>query len=252
MEMEKLAKNSSGAGGIHSGHRQRVWREFAQNGIDENAPPHKVLELILFFTIPRKDTNELAHIVLERFGGSFANVMEASVEQLMEASVTDNKEIPRITEYTASHIKLMLEIVKYYYASKAKQEKPLFNRATASEYMVKKLMHERVEKAYLLCLDCANRFLDCQKLAEGDEISVALSPRKIIEIINKIGATRVLLAHNHPRGLAFPSKADIQVTSQISSALSGINVVFLDHIIVSDNDYVSLYDSKEYGFLFKM
>lgn len=250
--MNSLAEKKSSKSTMHAGHRQRVWREFTQNGIDENTPPHKVLELILFFTIPRKDTNELAHIVLERFGGSFANVMEASVEQLMEASVTDNKDIPKISEYTASHIKLMLEIVKYYYSAKAKHEKQLFNRVTASDYLVKKLMHERVEMAYLLCLDSANRFLACPKLSEGDELAVDLSPRKLIETVNKIGATRVILAHNHPRGLAFPSKADIKVTSQIAAALSGINVVFLDHIIVSDNDYVSLYDSKEYGFLFKI
>lgn len=252
MELKKLAKNSNGISGLHNGHRQRVWREFTKNGIDDNTPPHKVLELILFFTIPRKDTNELAHIVLEKFGGSFANVMEATVEQLMEASVTDNKDIPQITEYTASHIKLILEIVKYYQASKSKQEKPLFNRATASEYLVKKLMHERVEKAYILCLDSANRFLDCPKIAEGDEVSVALSPRKLIDIVNKLGATKVLIAHNHPRGIAVPSKADIKFTSQIAPALSGMNVVFLDHIIVADDDYVSLYDSEQYRILFQL
>jgi len=247
-----LSKNLSSTSGIHDGHRQRVWQEFTKNGIDENTSPHKVLELILFFTIPRKDTNKLAHIVLKRFGGSFANVMEASVEQLMEASITDDKEIPRISEYTASHIKLMLEIVKYYYSSKSKQEKQLFNRITASQYLTKKLMAERVEKAYLLCLDSANRYLACPLLSEGDEVAVDLSPRKLIETVTKIGATKVLLAHNHPRGVALPSKADIRVTSQIAPALSGINVVFMDHIIVADNDYVSLYDSEQYGFIFKM
>ena len=246
-----MAQKKSVTGSSHNGHRQRVWKEFVENGIGENTPPHKVLELILFFTIPRKDTNALAHIVLERLGG-FANVMEASVEQLMEASVTDNKEIPRITEYTASHIKLMLEIVKYYYSSKAKQEKQLFSRYTASVYLTKKLMNERVEKAYLLCLDNANRYLACPLIAEGDEVAVELSPRKLIETVNKIGATKVLLAHNHPRGLALPSPSDIKITSQISAALSSINVVFMDHIIVADDDYVSLCDSEKYGFIFNM
>ena len=246
-----MSKNNSGVGGVHDGHRQRVWREFTKNGIDENTPPHKVLELILFFTIPRKDTNELAHVVLQRLGG-FANVMEASVEQLMEASITDNKDIPKISEYTASHIKLMLEIVKYYHSSKAKEEKQLFNRHTASKYLTNLLMHERVEMAYLFCLDHGNRFLGCPKIAEGDELSVALSPRKLIEIVTKIGATKVILAHNHPRGLGLPSRADIKVTAQISPALSGINVDFLDHIIVYENDYVSLRDSNDYGFLFKL
>lgn len=246
-----MADKKSGVGAVHDGHRQRVWREFTQNGIDENTPPHKVLELILFFTIPRKDTNGLAHIVLQRLGG-FANVMEASVEQLMEASITDDKNIPRITEYTASHIKLMLEIVKYYYTSKVKQEKQLFDRFMASDFLTKKLMNERVEMAYLLCLDNANRFLACPKISEGDELAVSLSPRRMIETVNKIGATKVLLAHNHPRGVALPSNEDIKVTSQLASAFSSINVTFIDHIIVADHDYVSLYDSADYGFLFKI
>lgn len=247
-----MADKKSGPSGLHEGHRQRVWREFTKNGIDENTPPHKVLELIFFFTIPRRDTNGLAHIILQRFGGSFANVMEASVEQLMEASITDNKDIPRISEYTASHIKLMLEIVKYYYSSKAKQEKQLFNRVTAADYLFKKLMNERVEMAYLFCLDCADRFLACPKLSEGDEVSVGLSPRKVLETITKVGATKVILAHNHPRGVALPSPEDIKLTAQIAPAISGINVVFMDHIIVADNDYVSLRDSKDYGFLFSL
>ena len=174
------------------------------------------------------------------------------MEQLMEASITDNKDIPRISEYTASHIKLMLEIVKYYYSSKAKQEKQLFNRVTAADYLFKKLMNERVEMAYLFCLDCADRFLACPKLSEGDEVSVGLSPRKVLETITKVGATKVILAHNHPRGVALPSPEDIKLTAQIAPAISGINVVFMDHIIVADNDYVSLRDSKDYGFLFSL
>ena len=235
---------------IHKGHRKRVWRELTRTGIDESTPPHKVLELMLFFTIPRKDTNELAHIVLDHFGNSFSRLMEASVEEIMEASQTDCKNIPKITEYTASHIKLILDFAKYYYHSKAAEERRLFGRMEATDFLVKKLMDTRVEAAYLLCLDNVGRFLDCSKIGEGSELAVALSSKHLFDKISKIGATQVIIAHNHPKGVALPSTADIESTNRINQALRAMGVKLLDHIIVADNDYVSLHDSANYNYLF--
>lgn len=247
-----MAKEKNSVSDIHKGHRQRVWRELTKMGIDENTPAHKVLELILFFTIPRKDTNELAHIVLNYFDNSFAKVMEASVEELMASSVTDNKDIPKISEYTASHIKLILEIAKYYYTVKSAEEKTLMNKVEASQFLLKKLVDVNIETVYLLCLDNASRFLACPKIAEGDEFAVAISPRQLVKKVTQIGATKVVIAHNHPRGAALPSAEDINVTKQVAVALSGIGARLVDHIIVADNDFVSLCDSAEYGFIFRI
>ncbi len=245
--MEEKEKKLSN---IHKGHRKRVWQELIRNGIDENTPAYKVLELMLFFTIPRKDTNELAHVVLDHFGNSFSSLMEASVEELMEASKTDSKDIPKISEYTASHIKLILDFAKYYETAKATEKRLIFSRNEASDFLYRKLMDTRVEAAYVLCLDNANRFLACPKIGEGNELAVALSSKKLFERITKVGATRVLLAHNHPKGVALPSPADLKVTSQLNLALRAMGVKLLDHIIVSDDDYVSLHDSPEYNYLF--
>ena len=238
--MEKSEKTS----GIHNGHRQRVWREFARSGINENTPPHKVLELLLFFTIPRKDTNELAHILLNHFGDSFSNVMEASVEQL--------KEVPGITEYTASHIKFILEFAKYYESDKINGKPHILDRKSGSEFLVKKFMGATVEKSYLLCLDSTFKYLACPQISEGDEISVALSTRSIAEQITKTGATQVLLAHNHPRGFSVPSVQDIKTTSRIATMLSSLKVTFLVHIIVSSGEYVSIRDSKGCDYMFDL
>ena len=227
----------------HEGHRKRVWQEISRLGFDEEAYDHKVLELILFFTIPRKDTNQLAHELLEHFNDSFTEVMEASVEQLME--------VPGIGEYTAVHIKTMLDIARFYQLRKAREKKYIFTTAGASKVMVRMLTDARVETAYLLCLDNANRYIACPKLAEGDEVAVGVSTRKIVETVTKTGATRVLLAHNHPRGVAIPSISDIAITSQLVQALSGMNAVLIDHIIVAENDYVSLRLSKEYEYIFQ-
>lgn len=237
---------------IHKGHRQRVLKAFTETGLTEDVRPHKVLEMILFFTIPRKDTNELAYIVWEYFGRSFAKVMEASVEELMAASQTDRKDIPKISEYTAMHIKSILEIAKYYYTEKAKEEKWVLNRKEASVFLFKNLVDKNVETAYMLCLDNLNRFLACPKISEGDEFSVSFSPRQIVKRITQIGATKILIAHNHPRGTALPSDLDIIATKKLAIAISGIGAKLIDHIIVADKDFVSIRDSSEYEFLFKL
>ena len=237
---------------IHSGHRERLRDEFIQMGIGNDVPPHKVLELILFFTIPRKDTNELAHIVLNYFNNSFPKVMEASIEELVASSKNAPPGVPKITRYTAEHIKLILDIAQYYYGQKAKEEKWLLTKAEASTFLLKNLVNKTVETAYMLCLDNANRFLTCQKIPEGDEFAVSISARQLVKKATQIGATKVLLAHNHPRGVALPSPADIAVTKQIYFALSGIDVKLLDHIIIADNEYVSLSDSAEYSYIFEL
>lgn len=245
-----MEQKSTKAGDLHKGHRQRVWKELIKTGIDENTPPHKVLELMLFFTIQRKDTNVLAHVVLDHFGNSFSRLMDASVEELMEASKTDLKNVPKITEYTASHLKLILEFAKFYYSAKVKEEKRIFSIVESNDFLAKKLYGVRVESAYVLCLDNANRFLACPKIAEGSELTVALSSKKLVEKITQTGATRVILAHNHPRGTSLPSNADLQVTQQIKNTLLVMGIELMDHIIVSDNDYVSLRSSAKYNFLF--
>lgn len=236
-----MAEKKEGISGIHNGHRQRVWKELTKTNINENIPPHKVLELILFFTIPRKDTNELAHLLIDTFG-TFGGVMDATIEQL--------KTVPGITEYTASHIKLILEFAKYYESSKMNDNPIIFNQKTCEDFLLKKFMGARVETTYLLCLDNLNRFISCQKLSEGDEISVGISVRQIVEICTREGATKTVLAHNHPRGSALPSQEDITLTYRIRTALSCIDIDLIDHIIYTCDDHISMRCSEKYKHLF--
>lgn len=237
---------------LHKGHRKRVLKSFMEHGIDEKTDPHKILEMILFFTIPRKDTNELAHLVLNYFDNSFTRVMEASVEELIASSKTDRKDIPKISEYTATHIKLLLEIAKFYYTEKVREERRFLSRYDAAEILYKKLAGVEVETVYLLCLDKANRFMACQKICEGDEFSVIISARQLIKKITQIGATKVLIAHNHPKGVAFPSSDDLDTTKRIIVALNSIGAKLIDHVIVAENDYVSLKSSEEYKYIFEL
>lgn len=251
MESSKETKGKK-KDNIHAGHRKRVLKNFMKFGIDENSDPHKVLEMMLFFTIPRKDTNDLAHIVLNYFDNSFVNVMEASVEELIASTENADKNIPKISEYTANHLKLILEIAKFYYTEKAREEKRVFSRYMASNFLLKKLVNESVEAVYMLCLDNANRFMACSKIGGGDEFSVMVSTRQLVKKVTQIGASKVLIAHNHPRGVAFPSKEDINTTKSIAIALSSIGAKLIDHIIVAENDYVSMYDSADYKYIFML
>ncbi len=224
----------------HKGHRDRVKKQFLAEGFSENTPPHKLLEMLLFYCIPQKDTNELAHTLLAEFG-SFKGVLDAPVRELVK--------FPGITENSVCLLKLIMPAARLYCNSEMEKEN-FANLSAAAEYLASKFVGRTIEAVFLLCLDNRGRMLACTKLSEGDEISVGVTARMVVEEVLKNKATAVMLAHNHPKGFALPSPADIRRTTEISTALFHIGVNFLDHIIVADNDYVSLAQSKEYKFLF--
>lgn len=227
---------------LHTGHRKRLKEKFLSNGFSDTTPPHEVLELLLCFSIPRKDTNPLAHELIERFG-SIAGVLDAGEEELMEFS--------GITENTICLLKLILPIAKMYLNDRNSAENCVNNRVEAIELLKRQFLGVTKETVFMLCLDNKGRILGCPKLSEGNELSVSVSARIVIEQVIKTKATTVMIAHNHPKGFAFPSPGDIRVTSEIVAALSHINVRLLDHIIVADDDCVSMASSKEYKFLFE-
>lgn len=237
--VEKKEKSQSE---IHKYHRKRVRKMFLQNGIPDNIPEHQLLEFLLFHTIPRKDTNPLAHRILDAFGGSLANVLEAPYNELMK--------VEGVTETTAGLIKFILPMAKRYTKEKTDTKNFIKNNSEAVSYLSLKFFSETVETVYLLCLDGRGKILDCPMLSKGDEISVGITARKVVEQVIRTGATSVMLAHNHPKGFPLPSVPDIEITSNISLALSNIGVKFLDHIIVGNGEVVSLANSKDYKYMF--
>lgn len=227
--------------GIHDGHRERTRQQFLEQGFSESTPPHKILELLLFYSIPRKDTNGIAHRLIEEFG-SISGVVDAPEEELVK--------IPGITKNSVCLIKLILPIARTYIKDKKAKENIIDNSTKAINYFSGKFLGLTVETAYLLCLDNKGRILGCPKLAEGDELCVAVSARTVVEQVFKTKATTVMLAHNHPKGFAFPSAADITVTRDIATALEHLGVRLLDHIIIADSDCVSMALSEDYKKIF--
>lgn len=220
----------------HIGHRQRLKERFKRQDLD-GFNPINVLELILFYSVPRKDTNPLAHRLLDRFG-NIPNVFEASYEDLMT--------VRGVTENTALMLKLMLSFCRYYTCEKGSNSACITSIDGAGEYVAPMFIGVTDEVAILVMLDSKGKVLLTQKLSEGTKDSTPITPRKVAEIALRNGAQKVILAHNHPGGIAIPSKEDFTATSEVEKVLALFGIRLLDHIVVADGDYVSF---RQSGFL---
>ena len=218
---------------IHDGHRQRLKERFLQGGLD-NFTDVQVLELVLFYCIPRKDTNPIAHALLDHFG-SLSHVLEASVEELQK--------VPGIGENTAIYLTMLTQVGRYYLVDRSQREVILPTIDKCGAYLVPYFFGRSVETVYLLCLDAKCKVLCCREIGQGSVNSAGISVRKIVEVALGANATTVVLAHNHPSGLALPSAEDIQTTRRVAAALSAVEVHLADHIVVADGDYVSMVQS---------
>lgn len=226
---------------LHEGHRQRVRTEFLENGFGENTPPHKFLEMLLFYSIPRRDTNALAHKLIEEFG-SLAGVLDASAEELMK--------IPGITENTAVLLKLIVPVARRYQADRKAAKDRYESIDDICDFLLSKYFGYSKEVFAVTSLSLSGRILGFDILASGEVSAVAFSSRKVIETVLKRNAACVIISHNHPDGPALPSSEDIEVTVALKEALAHVNVKLADHIIISDGDYVSLAHSRGFAEIF--
>ena len=218
---------------IHDGHRQRLKERFARGGLDSFTDV-QVLELALFYCIPRKGTNPIAHALLERFG-SLSQVLEASVEALQK--------VPGIGENTAIYLTMLPQIGRYYLVDRSQRELVLPTIEKCGAYLTSYFFGRSTESVYMLCLDAKCKVLCCREVGQGSINSAGISVRKIVEVALATNATTVILAHNHPSGLARPSGEDIQTTRRVAAALAAVEVHLADHIVVADGDYVSMVQS---------
>lgn len=215
------------------GHRRRVKERFLAEGLDHFDEAH-VLELLLFYAIPQKDTKPIAKSLMARFG-SFPLVMEASIDEL--------KKVEGIGENAAAFLKLVAETGKYYQVKKESDTKILSSPDAFGKFFVPRFRNLRNETVMMICLDAKCKLLCCHELGQGSVNSANISTRRIAEVALGVNATSVVLAHNHPSGLAIPSNDDINTTRHIAQVLAAVDVVLADHIVVADDDYVSMAES---------
>ena len=215
---------------IHKGHRERLKKRFQETGLD-SFTDIQVLELLLFYVIPRRDTNPIAHALLDRFG-SLSQVLEAPLEEL--------KKVDGIGQEAAAFLHLIPASGRYYMVDKTIQSKVLTTVEQCGQYLLPYFFGRNVEMVYLLCLDAKCKVLCCKEVGEGSVNTAGISVRKIVETALAANATSVVLAHNHPSGIALPSPEDLQTTKRVATALRAVDIHLVDHIIVADDDYISL------------
>lgn len=219
-----------------AGHRQRMKDRFRNEGLDHFDEVH-VLELLLFYAVPQKDTKPLARALLDRFG-SLPLVLEATVQELMT--------VPGVGENIATFLSLITAAGRYYQVRR--NDKPLIlnSAESMSKYFVDLFYGLRNETVFLLCLDAKAKVLCCKKVGDGDVNSANIPIRRMVEIALGVNATSVVLAHNHPSGVAVPSIADRDTTERLAAALGAMDIILADHIVVADGDCVSMVQSRWY------
>lgn len=218
--------------GIHDGHREKMRARFRQTGLNGFAD-HEALELLLYYAIPRRDTNQLAHLLLKRYG-SLDAVLTAPEEDLLKAEGLGE---------SAAVLLRLVPLLAERCRERTEQSVAFETTEAAGEFILPRFRNKSFEQVYELCLDQKGKLLGCKLVAEGDMNGANLSVRRVVENALLFNASAVILAHNHPSGVALPSETDFATTERMRAALNSVGVELTDHIIVADGDFVSMRDS---------
>ena len=218
----------------HTGHRERMKAEFLARGL-EGWPDHRVLELLLFYTIPQGDVNDLAHELVERFG-SLAGVLDASVEEL--------KKVKGVGDHTAVFLRMLPAVLGRYQGARTRLSAIINSPEEAYAWLEPYFFGARNEMVYVLCLDGKRQVLGVRKVAEGSIEMAEVNTRRIAEEAIGLRAAQIYVAHNHVSNLAIPSQADWLTTDTLRGALRPIGIELIDHLVFVDGDMVSLKDSE--------
>lgn len=228
-----MAKN---AAMLHGGHRARMRQRFLETG-GAGMADHELLELLLYYTLPRRDTNETAHALIEECG-SLSSVLEAGTEELCACE--------GVGESTAIFLRLLGELSHRYAVAKMESGEniPMYDTpAKIAAYLFPRFLGLTVERVYLLLFDNGLHLLDCYHVCDGSLTGAALSVRRIAERAYRKGAAGVVLAHNHPGGLAVPSGDDIHFTRRLDEALRLLEIPLIEHYVFSDRSYAPIMSS---------
>ena len=218
----------------HTGHRERMKAEFLARGL-EGWPDHRVLELLLFYTIPQGDVNDLAHELVERFG-SLAGVLDASVEEL--------KKVKGVGDHTAVFLRMLPAVLGRYQGARTRLSAIINSPEEAYAWLEPYFFGARNEMVYVLCMDGKRQVLGVRKVAEGSIELAEVNTRRIAEEAIGLRTAQIYVAHNHVSNLAIPSQADWLTTDTLRGALRPIGIELIDHLVFVDGDMVSLKDSE--------
>lgn len=225
---------------IHKGHRKKVRERYYESGLDGMAD-HNILEFLLFYGIVQKDTNPIAHELINRFG-SFSGVLEAKREDLLE--------VKGMTESAACLISLLLPVFKRYTKDLNRKRSVLETTEDYVDFLRPHFYDTTNEKAYIICLDSSNKVILGCEISEGDFSNVNMNIREIVSCALRTQAKKLVLCHNHPHGITAPSRADVEATITLQSTLDALKVHLVDHIIITDDSYFSMASKVKYAPIF--
>lgn len=215
---------------MHKGHRERLRNRLRNEGTD-HFEDHQLLEALLTFAIPRKDTNETAHMLIEQTG-SLASLFSAERDVLLQ--------VDGVGETSVDLIKLVNGIMRRTLTEKSSLRDSYGNISSVVRYLSGRYFGLSVERVYLMLLDNSYRLIDCIHVCDGTINEIALLPRTIVNAAVTKHASSVILSHNHPFGTAEPSATDMETTRRLDIILSAIGINFLEHIVFAGNTYTPI------------
>lgn len=211
---------------MHEGHRGRLRERYMKNGLESFAD-HEILELLLSFVLPRRNTNDIGHALIQRFG---------SIDAALRQEVQELTHIPGIGEHTAIFLRLHGQIIRRGILNNSMQQGGgrlrLHTPVAAATFAQGLVSEERYESVYVASLDKNIRLLHAERLFSGTLTESPLYPRRVVESALQNRAHAVLLIHNHPSGDPEPSESDLSTTEAVKIALNSIDIQLYDHLIV--------------------
>ena len=222
---------------MHEGHRYRLRERFINEGL-QNFEPHNILELLLFYCIPQRDTNEIAHRLIDKFG---------SLSEVLEAPVCELTQVKGISEYSAVFLSMIPQICNKYLQDRSSRSE-IRGLDEIAKFAANCFVGMTTEHFLLICVDNRETLISYHFISEGNVDSSTVDTRKIIQNLTASNTTAAVIAHNHPRGGTKPSRADLMTTIQISRSLRTFHMNLLDHVVVCSDGYMSMAaNPQKYG-----
>lgn len=217
---------------IHKNHRQRIRERYVKNGLCAFAE-HEILELLLFHSIPRADTNPTAHRLIEKYG---------SVEEVLFMPVDELLKNEGIGKNSAIFLNLLGALSKYLSSPESEKggKNNLSGYNEAGQFASRLLCDEKTECVVAILLDAGDNLICSQKIGEGSFTASGIDMRSLTELCLLKDAAKVILAHNHPDGSLSPSLQDKSITVSAQSLLSQIGVLLKEHYIIAGRSFVGL------------
>lgn len=226
----------------HEGHRQRLKVDYAHDCNLDRFHPHQVLELLLFYIIPQKDTNEIAHELINRFG---------SLEAVLNADRSELEKIDGIKGEASLYLTLFNSLERCRRMNSPDLPEVLDKPEKLIAYLKPQYYNKDKEVSMIVCLDSRCRVIGCYDIIEGASNFTAFDPRKVMDIVIRSNAAKVVLSHNHPSGDSTPSRNDVETTGAIIRMLTQVGVKVCDHIIISPEGDTAMSTIPKFMMMFK-